>query len=327
MRRHVHPVWGFAVVGITAAALLVAGLAMPSNMTMYRPGQLVSPIVTGSSTSDGTDGRWMVTTIVAEPRSRLHVVLDRWRGEVLIPEGTGATFDAATEMRVSQRNAFAAATNLATGELAGSNILVTGFSEESPALAAGVVLGDIIVKVANTPVSDTVAFATVIAAQSAPYSIHLAGRSTPVTVRTSPGPDGRNRLGVVAVAVPAVDPDELSFRLDGIGGSSGGLILALAALDALVPGDLTGGLAIAGTGDIKPDGFVGPVFGGDLKRGAALAGGAEVYFEPGSGQPYSVGPMKVIPVRKLTDAVDALCVLKSSVACELGARYAARADN
>lgn len=97
-----------------------------------------------------------------------------------------------------------------------------------------------------------------------------------------------------------------------VGGSSAGLMLTLAFIDAATDGDLTGGRVIAGTGTINTLAEVGPVAGVEHKVAGALAIDADVFFAPhlrldeaqvaarGSG-------MEVVSVKNVTEALTWLC--------------------
>ncbi|GAB6875821.1 S16 family serine protease [Thermaerobacter litoralis] len=94
-----------------------------------------------------------------------------------------------------------------------------------------------------------------------------------------------------------------------VAGPSGGLALGLAAVDALAPGDLAGGLRVAATGTLTPQGAVGPVEGVELKRLAAAEEGLDVLFVPAAapgGGAGGAGPM-VVRVTSLAEAVRWLC--------------------
>ena len=72
--------------------------------------------------------------------------------------------------------------------------------------------------------------------------------------------------------LPVPDQDQQQRRPQ-IGGPSAGTMFALAIYDKLTPGSLTGGKKIAGTGEMTPDGTVGPIGGIRQKMaGAADAG-------------------------------------------------------
>lgn len=101
-----------------------------------------------------------------------------------------------------------------------------------------------------------------------------------------------------------------TFDLGRIAGPSAGLMLTLATLDALTPGDLTGGQVIAGTGTISDSGAVGEVGGVQQKSAGARAAGAQLFLAP-SGEADAARAaqpdLEVVAVDTLTDAVAALC--------------------
>lgn len=94
--------------------------------------------------------------------------------------------------------------------------------------------------------------------------------------------DGRTRLGVVlamryptpALAVP------VHYTVGAVGGSSGGLMMALRIYDALRGSVAHEQRRIAGTGTIALDGRVGPIEGAKQKLIAAKRAGARVFFVP-----------------------------------------------
>ncbi len=77
-------------------------------------------------------------------------------------------------------------------------------------------------------------------------------------------------------------PFEIAFRgeIESIGGPSAGLAMALALLDELTPGELSGGGDVAVTGTIDADGNVGNVGRVDLKAKAAARRGAVLMLVP-----------------------------------------------
>ena len=103
----------------------------------------------------------------------------------------------------------------------------------------------------------------------------------------------------------------LRFQSTGFFGSSGGLALALEITNSLTPGlDLTGGQPVAVTGSVSPQGIVGRVGGVPQKLDAARRAGAKVFILPLANLPdvgeYSEGPMRLIAVSSLAEAVRAL---------------------
>jgi PDZ domain-containing protein len=65
-----------------------------------------------------------------------------------------------------------------------------------------------------------------------------------------------------------------------IGGPSAGLMFSLAIYDTLTPGSLTDDEIVAGSGEIAPDGKVGPIGGIQQKIVAARNDGAELFLVP-----------------------------------------------
>ncbi|MEY4397779.1 MAG: hypothetical protein RLZ53_355 [Actinomycetota bacterium] len=121
----------------------------------------------------------------------------------------------------------------------------------------------------------------------------------------------------LAAASHVLGPDfvmpKITFHLDDIGGPSGGLIFALGIIDKVTPGQLTGGKAIAGTGTISADGYVGAIGGIRLKMISANRAGDRFFIAPRSNCDEIVGfepeGLRVIPVDTLREALDVLNVI------------------
>ncbi|GAA1619206.1 MULTISPECIES: YlbL family protein [Brevibacterium] len=91
--------------------------------------------------------------------------------------------------------------------------------------------------------------------------------------------DGRNAIGIM-MRQQFDFPVDVSFNVEGIGGPSAGTMFALAIVDELTPGSMTGGKHVAGTGEIDPAGTVGPIGGARQKVAAATAKGATLFLSP-----------------------------------------------
>jgi PDZ domain-containing protein len=96
----------------------------------------------------------------------------------------------------------------------------------------------------------------------------------------------------------------------GIGGPSAGLAFTLGILDALRPGELTGGRGVAVTGTIALDGTVGPVGGVVQKTAAVRAAGIGLFLVPADeydmAKAHAGKKLKVVKVATLDDALAAL---------------------
>ena len=97
-----------------------------------------------------------------------------------------------------------------------------------------------------------------------------------------------------------------------IGGPSAGTMFALAIVDKLTPGTLTGGAAVAGTGAITPGGQVGQIGGIQQKIAGAADEGATIFLVPAANCSEVVDSdaagdaLRLVKVSTLHEAVTAL---------------------
>jgi PDZ domain-containing protein len=105
-----------------------------------------------------------------------------------------------------------------------------------------------------------------------------AGRTLTVKV---PVTDYKGKRIIGISAAPRFKlPVDIRIDTSNISGPSAGLAMALAIVDDLSPGDLTGGKRIAVTGTIDPDGAVGPIGAIQQKAITAKAAHAQVFIVP-----------------------------------------------
>ncbi|MBM7692381.1 PDZ domain-containing protein [Peribacillus deserti] len=96
-----------------------------------------------------------------------------------------------------------------------------------------------------------------------------------------PGQKGRMGIGIHLIDDKNITTDpKVTINSDKIGGPSAGLMFSLEIYDQLTEEDITKGRKIAGTGEILPDGTVGPIGGIDQKIVAADKSGADIFFAP-----------------------------------------------
>lgn len=109
--------------------------------------------------------------------------------------------------------------------------------------------------------------------------------------------NGKNGIGIGLIDHTEVESShEISYKTEGLGGPSAGLMFTLSIYTQLKEPDLRGGRMIAGTGTIESDGRVGDVGGVDKKVVSAAQGGADVFFVPDN--PVSKEVLKVMPDAK-----------------------------
>jgi len=110
-------------------------------------------------------------------------------------------------------------------------------------------------------------------------------------------------------------PVTVNVMLQDVGGPSAGLMFALGILDKLEPGSLTGGLHVAGTGEITPDGQVGEIGGIQQKMRGARAAGATVFLAPAGNcreaKRAKPAGLRLVKVATLKQALSALATLRA----------------
>ncbi len=105
-------------------------------------------------------------------------------------------------------------------------------------------------------------------------------------------------------------PFEVRIQLENVGGPSAGMMFALGIVDKLTPGELNGGLEVAGTGTISGSGEVGAIGGIRQKLWGAQRAGADWFLAPASNCAEVAGQvpagLTVVAVDTLDDAIGAL---------------------
>lgn len=151
-----------------------------------------------------------------------------------------------------------------------------------------------------------------------PLTVLRNGSRTTVTVTTRPNPSKptQSRIGIGLSSSPQLKlvlPFKVKFRLsDNIGGPSAGMMFALSLYDLLTPGSLTGGHSIAGSGEISPDGVVGPIGGIGQKLVGAQRDGARLFLVAKENcaealrSHYDRNKLRLVRVHTLKDAIAAV---------------------
>ncbi|MDQ4054923.1 MAG: PDZ domain-containing protein [Actinomycetota bacterium] len=122
--------------------------------------------------------------------------------------------------------------------------------------------------------------------------------------------DGEQRIGVT-LGQGYIFPFDVSVNINPlISGPSAGLMFSLAIYDTLTPGSLTDNEVVAGTGEIAPDGSVGPIGGIAQKIAGARDDGAELFLVPPANcadiDDVDNGDMELVLAETMHDAVEAL---------------------
>ena len=148
--------------------------------------------------------------------------------------------------------------------------------------------------------------------ETVPMQVRRDGEPLDLDVPTSESEVNPGSAAIGVVVGQAWDlPVDVTIDVPGqIGGSSAGLVFTLGIVDTLTPDGLLGDTAVAGTGEISPDGTVGAISGVQQKIAAARDDGAVVFLVPSenctSALGAEAGDMLVIPVDTVADAVEVL---------------------
>jgi PDZ domain-containing protein len=143
-------------------------------------------------------------------------------------------------------------------------------------------------------------------------TVRRGGKLQRVAMTTAAAPDDP-KSSAIRVSIQAAGykfPFGVQIKLDqNIGGPSAGLIFSMGIYDVLTPGSLTGGKAIAGTGEIDGEGNVGPIGGIQQKLVGAQSDGAKLFLVPADncaealGGNYDPDKMRLVKVTSLDAAV------------------------
>ncbi|WP_243106690.1 MULTISPECIES: YlbL family protein [Actinomyces] len=231
-----------------------------------------------------------------------------------------------TQMTGSQDAAVVAALEEA-GLAESMTLTVTGVAEEQAGtdIAAGDVLVSLTPKGAQTTTLSTYAqlrelMTTIDPGTEVTLEVLRDGQQVSTTLTTLPpgamdGSEGATEdasgslLGL-HLDVAADSDIEAEFGLPEVGGPSAGMMFALAIVDKVTPGSLTGGQDVAGTGTISVDGQVGAIGGIQQKMAGASGAGADYFLAPAGSCEEVVGHepegMQVFAVATLHEAVQAV---------------------
>lgn len=276
-----------------------------------------------------TEGRLDLTTVSVRSELTLAEAVVGWlrRDQAVVP--AELVFEPGqSEEEVRQRNAErlieseTAATTAALTELGVPfelEVAVVAVQAGRPA-EGELEAGDVLTSVDGEPVTGSAELRERIAGLDPGTSVRIGylrdGERGEVTLTTAPPPEdsgARSVIGVQLAEVPEY-PFDVTITLRDVGGPSAGLLFALGILDKLGPESLTGGMYVAGTGEITTDGAVGAIGGIPQKIAAAAAKGADVFLVPDGNcaEAAATAPdgIRLVRVSTLQDALDALEALR-----------------
>jgi PDZ domain-containing protein len=214
-------------------------------------------------------------------------------------------------MEVSQQDAIAAALNYLGYETPRQVYIAEVVAD---AAASGkLVAGDFILSINSVAITNIEQLKDIVTSwdEKTPLAVVVDRNGIEVAKEVSPIKDaeGNFRFGIL-VGYKYDFPIEVNLQLGDVGGPSGGMMFALGIIDRLTPGNLTGGLHVAGTGTIAQSGEVGPIGGVVQKLYGAKRAGATVFLAPAANCDEIVGNvpdgLRVVKIETLQEAIDSL---------------------
>ena len=214
------------------------------------------------------------------------------------------------EMSIAKSSAYAVAqAALTTGKAKSDGVIVLKVDEDSPAAKAGLRPGDLITRAGDTFVYYSEDLVQAVNKAKGDLEIKYSREDVERTILVKKI-GGETKMEVL-VTTSFQSSTPLDVPIEGVAGSSGGLIFALSFADAIDKGDLTAGMQVAGTGTIDIKGTVGGIVGVGQKVNGAYREGAKVFFAPAVNYPEAAEAapegIKVVPVTSFADAVKWLC--------------------
>lgn len=269
-----------------------------------------------------TDGHLDLTTVGVQSELTLAQALRGWfesdeavvpRDVVYPPDQSQQQTDQMNVQEMKQSQDLAVTAAARTLGLPTATVLVAQVPAGSPS-AGKLLVGDRILSVDATMLRDRTDLQRLVQATRPGTTVELrvvrdgAERTVPVTT-TSAG-DGKAARTVIGVSIaekPIDAPFQVKIGLRDVGGPSAGLMFTLGILDKLGEGSLTGGRYIAGTGEIRADGTVGPIGGITQKLIAAKRKGAVAFLVPADNCTEALARHPDgLPLLEVTDVKDAL---------------------
>jgi len=315
---------------ITAAVLWV----VPSDDYLFLPDNArpVAPLVTVKGGKDPTGPGAVYYDAVIIRRAKLFEQIFPWihDGSTLVPsDAVNPPGVSDSQRRTEDLRQMARSQNIAAAvalkylgydvKVGYTGALVDAVAPGSPAEKAKIQPTEVIVSVDGEPVKKTDDLRRLITAHPPGTTLRLGVRGAKglreVVVKTAPDPHDAKRalIGVIVLqATEATLPIPVRIDTGSIGGPSAGLAFALDVLEELGH-RVDHGYKVAATGEIFPDGSVGPIGGIKQKTIGVRRAGVDVFLVPAGDNAKEArkyaGPVKIIPVESFRQALHALATL------------------
>lgn len=339
----------YVVASLSLIALVCITLLLPVPYVTMRPGPTFNtlgefdgkPMLAfgrGTKTykDDGTINFTTVLVTGADARVTLFDAMAAYftRDTAVVPRGliyrdgesSKQSRQESHQQLTSSKDSSTVAALRAAGYQVPEKAIVAAIVKKAPA-AGKLHAGDEVVEAAGRKVtgaqSVVKAVATIKPGDKVTIVVRRKGKLHSVTMKTVADTTNpkKPRIGVLLSGKFTFPVKVINQVGDRIGGPSAGGMFALAIYDRLTPGSLTAGKHIAGTGEIKPDGTIGPIGGIRQKMAGAANDGATIFLVPSANCADAAGAaddrgrvhgMRLVRIKKLKDAIRSLEALAAN---------------
>jgi PDZ domain-containing protein len=333
MRRRT---WAGVLAAVLVMGLAVVALSKPVPYVTFKPGPTVNVLgssgkkeiieISGHKTYDDDGALRLVTVIPSGPQDKVSIggLVAGWISPDVAVYPYRAIYQAtdtrqsvrqqsSIEMVSSQDSAVAAALG-ALDIPYKSGVKIASVQKGGPA-DGKLKVGDFVVSVDGKRVADvdqlTKAIRPLPIGSDVAVKVRRNQAERELTMTTASSPQDKKNSAVLVSIAPGYEfPFDVDLNLaQNIGGPSAGMMFALGIYDALTPGSLTRGKAIAGTGEIDAQGKVGEIGGIQQKLVGAQDDGARLFLVPAANCAeavkghYDPEKMRLVKVDNLKDAI------------------------
>jgi PDZ domain-containing protein len=338
----------FVVASLSLIALVCVTLLLPVPYVTMRPGPTFNTLGEFDGRPMLTFGRGVktyhdrgtinfTTVLVSGADARVTLFDAMWayvdKDNAVVPrtllyrkgESSKQSRQESKQQLTSSKDSSTVAALRAAGYKVPEKAIVAGILKKAPAVGK-LHAGDVVLEVAGQQATSARAVVKAVAAKKPGDPVTLVverkGKQVAVTMKTvaDQADPKKPRIGILLASKFAF-PIKVSNQVgDRIGGPSAGGMFALAIYDRLTPGSLTGGKHIAGTGEIKPEGTIGPIGGIRQKMAGAAKDGAKIFLVPSANCAEAVRAadakgrvhgMQLVRIRTLKSAIGSLETLAS----------------
>jgi PDZ domain-containing protein len=321
------------IAGLVLLVVVLALLILPSDEYIFLPDPAhpVAPLVTVPGGHDPTKGGVYYVDVIVRKATwferlfpGIHNGADLYPASAIDPPGVTDQLRRKLDlqdMQLSQQIAAAVALRAAGKKVVMRTVgvRVTYVGQGLPAFGK-LEPGDVVVAVDGTPTPTLTDLRARMAKHSpgdvVAFTVRRGKQTLVVKMKTVGAGTGKNRKAIVGISTEqALDihlPLQVRINAGSVGGPSAGVAFALDVMEELGR-DVVHGHKIAATGEILPDGSIGPIGGIKQKTIGARAAHVDAFLVPAGdnakeARKYADG-LRIIPVDTFPQALRALATL------------------